>query len=135
MNTTLTEWIDRFDGGEFDADDFSTQCDAGWYDWFCKDSALRNKTYKLAKKVKKIAKSPKIDPNKTYVWFKNNCPMVGSLYDDFRIADIKTGDTIYCVVPKSGHVGGKAELWGRENDFSEALVEGSWADIKTFMGV
>ena len=134
---TLRQWLRLFKEGEFDAADFSTQCDAGWYDWFCQDSSLRNKTYKLAPKVKQIAASPKIDPDEVYVWFKNNCPMSGSLYDDFRIADVETNDTLYTFIPRSGHsvMKGQAELWGKDNDFTEALVVGSWRDVKKYMEV
>ena len=68
------------------------------------------------------------------VWFKNNCPMNSSLYDDLRFADRKTGEVMYTVTPRYSH-SGKAEVWGRENDFQEALVEGTWKDVKAFFGV
>lgn len=45
-NITVREWIDKFNHGEFDNEDFKTQCAAGWYDWFCS-------TKSLAKKLKK----------------------------------------------------------------------------------
>jgi hypothetical protein len=77
-------------------------------------------------------KSKKIDIEKQYVWFKNNCPMYGTLYDDFRIADLETGDVIYTIVPKSGHTSekGKGCVYGRENNFKGPLFEGSWKEIK-----
>ena len=64
-----------------------------------------------------------VDLDSTYVFFKNNCPFDGPLYDDFRICDIESGNVLYTVTPKSGHTG-KAELWGRENDFEEPLKTG-----------
>ena len=45
-NITVREWIDKFNHGKFDNEDFKTQCAAGWYDWFCS-------TKSLAKKLKK----------------------------------------------------------------------------------
>lgn len=31
-NITVREWIEKFNHGEFDNEDFETQCAAGWYD-------------------------------------------------------------------------------------------------------
>ena len=88
-----------------------------FYDWFCKPSSLRNKSWKLMKQVKTFLKhNPQIDLLTHHVFFKNNCPMNGPLYDDFRICNIETGDVVYTVIPKCGH-SGLAEIWGRENDF------------------
>ena len=92
-----------------------------FYDWFCKDSSLQRKSWKLMKQVKTFIKhNPQIDILETYVFFMNNCPMIGSLYDDFRICDIETGDVIYTVTAKCGHTG-LAEIWGRENGFKEPI--------------
>ncbi len=103
-----------------------------WYDWFCSDKALLNKGRSLLKKLNAISKSNKFDSEKTYVFFKNCCPMNGNLYDQFKICDIETGDVIYCVTPKSGHKcdNGLGQVWGKENDFNEPLIEGSWKEIK-----
>lgn len=127
----IKTWIENFDKGEYDCPSRLTQIQAGWYDWFCKDSSLANKTKALGTKLKQIVGSKKIDTEKQYVWFKNNCPMSGPLYDDFRIADMESGDTVYTIVPRSGHTG-KAEVWGRENDFKCPLVEGTWRDVVKF---
>ncbi|MBQ9737884.1 MAG: hypothetical protein IJV75_00360 [Alphaproteobacteria bacterium] len=103
-----------------------------WYDWFCSDKALLNKGRSLLKKLKAISKSNKFDTEKTYVFFKNCCPMNGNLYDQFKICDIETGDVLYCITPKSGHafMNGKGDVWGKENDFMEPLFVGSWKEIK-----
>lgn len=108
-----------------------------FYDWFCKDSALPGKKRKLDAKVRKIAQSTKIDQDKMYVWYKNNCPCYGSLYDDIRFADIETGDVIYTIVPKSGYKvsAGKSAVYGRENGFKEPLVEGTWDEVLVFFGL
>ena len=85
-----------------------------FYDWFCKDASLERKANALFPKVKKfVAANPEIDILETYVFFKNNCPMNGPLYDDFRICDVESGNVIYTVIPKCSH-SGKAEIWGRK---------------------
>lgn len=131
---SIKEWIKNFDKGEYESSDIDTQIKAGWYDWFCKDSSLAKKTQSLGKKLKMIAKSSKIDINKSYVFFKNNCPMIGNLYDDFRISDLKTGNVIFTITPKYGNKGykGLGAVWGKENSFSVPLIEGTWKEIKNW---
>lgn len=102
-----------------------------WYDWFCKDTALPAKTEKLTTKLAQIANSPRINQDTMYVFFKNNCPMNGPLYDDFRVCDIASGDVIFTITPRCGH-SGKAEVWGKLNDFKEPIIQGSWIDVKNF---
>ena len=105
-----------------------------WYDWFCKESSLKRKGEALLKKLKVIASSNKFDNDKCYVFFKNNWPCVGNLYDDFRICDKETGDVLYCVIPKSGHKcdEGRAQVYGVDNDFNKPIVEGTWREVKAW---
>ncbi|MCK9371191.1 hypothetical protein M0R04_14865 [Candidatus Dojkabacteria bacterium] len=107
-----------------------------WYDWFCCDSALVRRGKSLVSKLKSIQHSKRFDPENTYVFFKNNCPMDGSLYDDFRICDIKTGDVIFTIVPKSGHTSdnGLGAIWGYSESGREIdeLFTGSWEEIKAW---
>ena len=137
MNQTLREFITNYENGAYDNPSMDTMIAAGWYDWFCDDRSLKRRLDKLFPKVKQLARSSKINMDTMYVFFKNNCPGYGSLYDDFRLCDIKSDDVIFTVVPASGHKvnKGQAELWGRENSFNGALVEGTWNDIKSFFGI
>jgi len=129
---TLRKQLEAFENGTI----LDKRC-FYFYDWFCKDNSLERKAQVLMAKVKKFIKTTQIDLDKTYVIFKNNCPLYGNLYDDFRICDIETGDVIYTVAPSLGYRQrkGEAEVWGKANSFKEPLFNAkSWSQlIKTFV--
>jgi hypothetical protein len=82
-----------------------TAIDLGFFDWWCRDEALMGKIRRLAPLVKALAKSGKVNPDKVHVFFKNNCPMRGPLYDSISVVDIDTDKVILWMTPKSGHTG------------------------------
>ena len=94
---SINEWINKFLSGEFDSQDIRVQIQAGWYDWFCKDSSLVNKTKKMGNIVRQVKRGGKVNLDDWYVWFKNNCPLNGPLYDDFRFASLETGDVQFTI--------------------------------------
>jgi hypothetical protein len=101
-----------------------------WYDWFCKEQSLIRRGQSMLTKLKSISKSNKFDNDKCYVFFKNNCPMSGPLYDSFSICDIETGDVLFWVTAKSGH-SGLAEVVSRDNDY-DIIIKGSWKEVKDY---
>ena len=109
-----------------------------WYDYFCKSSSLVNKGRALIRKLKKIYKLNELsgrkyfDPNKTYVFFKNNCPCCGSLYDDFRICDLETREVIFIIQVNRYDQKHSAELWGQPNNFEGAFLEGAIKDVYNY---
>ena len=109
-----------------------------WYDYFCKSSSLVNKGRALISKLKKIYKLNELsgrkyfDPNKTYIFFKNNCPCCGSLYDDFRICDLETREVIFIIQVNRYDQKHSAELWGQPNNFDGAILEGSIKDVYNY---
>lgn len=119
----IREWQKKFNNGDFSDYGFKTQCEAGWYDWFCKNSSLRNKTYKMGRIVKQVKDGGKVDLDNWYVWFKNNCPMWYPLYDDFRFADSKTGDVRFTIQIDCGYQKHKYTVYGRK-----PLPNGEWED-------
>ena len=124
MKVTLKQQLAAFnDGIIIDNEGDENKC-YNFYDWFCKEKSLKGKSEKLFKAVKRFVEKYNVDISSVYVFFKNNCPMNRSLYDDFRICDIETGDVIWTVIPKCGH-SGKAEIWGRANNFKEAIITGN----------
>ena len=93
----LQSWIGSFILGDFDSEDVKTQINAGWYDWFCKDSSLGRKTKRMGNIISKLREGGKVNFKNWYVWFKNNCPLNGPLYDDFRFGDLETGEVQFTI--------------------------------------
>ena len=95
-----------------------------FWDWFCKDTSLQAKSVKLMRAVKAFVKAnPNLDLEKHYVFFKNNCPLNGPLYDSFSICETESGNVVYWVTPKSGH-SGQAEIISRAIGFETPMSIG-----------
>ena len=95
----------------------------GFFDWFCSDRSLANRANRLQSNVRTFLKAmaqkgKPVDLDKHYVFFKNNCPMSGNIYDSFSICQIEEGNVQFWVTPRSGHrsANGQAEIWIRETD-------------------
>lgn len=131
----IKTFVERFLRGDFSSKARNVQCEAGWYDWFCRDDSLAAKTKYLGSKVVSIMDSKKFDKETSYVFFKNNCPMIGKLYDQFSICDLETGDVLYCCqhLEKGSHGCDKAhwEVYG-DGNWHSPLVNGSWQDVKKY---
>lgn len=119
---TLQQQLEAFEQGTF----LDSKC-FYFYDWFCRDASLHNKAKQLMTKAKKFAALMNIDATSTYVFFKNNCPLNGKLYDDFRICDVATGDVLYTIVPACGHKHTHNEccIWSHLNNFKEPHMKAS----------
>ena len=119
---SLRTWIPKFNLNEFESKDLETQIKAGWYDWFCKDESLANKTKRMGSIVKQFKDGGKLNLDSMYVWFKNNCPLAGPLYDDFRIADIESGETLFTVQINCFREEKRYTVYGKRNDFDTPLL-------------
>lgn len=128
--TNLKAQLEAFEQGSFlDSDGTPNSGCFNFYDWFCKDSSLENKARALYPKVKTFLKhNPQIDPTQVYVFFKNNCPMRGPLYDDFRICTPE--QVLFTVIPKCSH-SGMAEIWGRDDsgEFGQLKVAQTFSKL------
>lgn len=119
----VKQWQINFANNEYERNDFKTQVKAGWYDWFCKTESLRNKTYRMGKIISQIKPNGKIDLDNWYVWFKNNCPLDGPLYDDFRFARLSDGEVQFTIQIDCCWSEYKYCVYGRKNNFKEPLFE------------
>ena len=116
-NISVGQWQTLYRSGAFDAKDRAVQCEAGWYDWFCRDEALASRLKQLAPVVMGIT-DPFIQDN-YYVWFKNNCPMNGPLYDDVRFEPLtgERGGKYFLVTRDSPHEKAKWALYTERGGF------------------
>lgn len=116
---SVRQWQERFRAGDFSSKDRAVQCEAGWYDWFCQDDALAGRLQKLSKVVMGIT-DPYILDN-YYVWFKNNCPLSGPLYDDVRFEPLH-GDRngrYFVVIRDSPHETHKWTIYTERHGFEQ----------------
>lgn len=98
----LKIWIERFKNDDFaklenERDDVRKQIEAGWFDWFCEDGELADKTESIGQIIVQLKPTGKVNFNDWYVWFKNNCPINGPLYDDFRFARLDNGEVQFTI--------------------------------------
>ena len=109
-----------------------------FYDWFSKDSSLPNKSKRLMSAVRAIVKTGTklFDPDKTYVFFKNNCSVVNGLYDDLHICDIESGAVLFNICPSDPHSGDRPRVAFNSNDgkdrWNDPLVFNSMKDLKAW---
>jgi hypothetical protein len=117
-NYTAKQQIDAFREGKYLDEN---EC-FYFYDWFCKDSSIERKSKGLMSKAIKFAKKYNIDLDKNYIWFKNNCPIGGRLYDDFRFSNVETHDVLWTVSPCEGR-NGMSEAWSSINNWETPIEE------------
>lgn len=122
---SIREWIENFNGGTFESTDFNTQVQAGWFDWFCRDESLANKTKRMGNIIKKIENEYILD--NCYVFFKNNCPMCGPLYDSFRIRDLENGNVLFCISIADKREKCRYTVYGLDNGFKTPLYETNYS--------
>lgn len=84
-----------------------------FWDWFCSEKALKIKSKLLMTKAEKVMSKLGLDPEMHRVFFKNNCPGQGKLYDSFQICTYdEAGDVVIWCAPSLGYKSeeGKAQL-------------------------
>ena len=97
-----------------------------WYDWFCKDSELQKRGKRLLQILAFFVQREKMDEAylaDKYVFFKNNCPMTGKLYDQVSICEVKNGNVLFCIqdqVNKERGVG--VWVYSASTDFKTAQL-------------
>ena len=73
----------------------------------------------MGKIIAKLNQGGKVDLANCYVWFKNNCPLNGPLYDDFRFADLETGEVQFTIQLDCCWNNHKYVVWGRREKGKE----------------
>ena len=102
-----------------------------FYDWFCQDQSLKNRAKKFIPKLKFLVKMGILDGDNLYVWFKNNCPLCGNLYDDMRFSTLDDDNYfVGGIAPRQGYYhNNKCNVWVREGGLEEFEFD-TWSDFK-----
>lgn len=74
---------------------------------------------KMGNIIKQVRSGGKVDIKNWYVWFKNNCPLNGPLYDDFRFARLYTGDVQMTIQISCCWNKHRYSVWGRRGEDKE----------------
>lgn len=94
-------------------------CEHGWYDWFCSDESLKNRTKKFFTLIKGIEEGGKVDFSWN-AWFKNNCPCCGGTYDQLRISSEEQNE--FVISYKEPYCEETWVVYSPENDFEEPVA-------------
>ena len=129
-NISVRQWQEQFRAGAFDSTDFATQVKAGWHDWWCRDEALAGHLKKIAPVVMGITEPAILD--NYYVWFKNNCPVKGPLYDDVRFEPLESerDGRYFIVILDSPHEKQKWTMYSERHDSSFETPEFECGNVR-----
>lgn len=109
---TVKEWLEAFEADQL-ISNYRANGACLWYDWFCSDSSLYWRALKLTRAVKFLVDNGILDAEKHTLWFKNNCPVYWTLYDDVRFNRVEDDEFIWGFCPRDWYTNSKekCQIW------------------------
>jgi hypothetical protein len=74
IKKTIREFMRGYEEGAFNDTSYETACKAGWYDWFCPVTGLKDRLDRLYPTIREVVQSKKINIDTMFLLFQNCCP-------------------------------------------------------------
>lgn len=103
---------------------------SNFWDWFCRESSLKNRGIALDKKVNQLIKLGVIDPDSMKVSYKNCCPLYGNSYDIILVQKVDSDEDVVWIEPSSGHESNKGVASAYNYSNGKSYEFANWSDMK-----